>query len=156
MELLKLETGIDIVHVPYKGLGGAMSDVIAGHIPVMISATQSASPHVHSGKLRMLVLMSAQRAPAFPGVPTLNELGYRNLDVDTWYGLLAPAGTPTQLISKVNLDVNYFLKDAETRELLAKQGLTGAGGTPGQMSDKLARELARWSRVVATAGIKAD
>ena len=156
MELLKLETGIDLVHVPYKGLCGAMSDVIAGHIPVMISATQSASPHVHSGKLRMLVLMSAGRAAAFPGVPTLHELGFRNLNVDTWYGLFAPAGTPPALVARVNADVNYYLKDAETRELLAKQGLTGAGGSPGQMSDMLGRELARWARVVAAAGIKAD
>jgi len=156
MELLKQETGIDMVHVPYKGLGGAMADVIAGHIPAMISATQSASPHVHSGKLRMLVLMSARRASAFPDVPTLGELGYRNLDVDTWYALFAPAGTPTQLIARLNLDVNHFLKDAETRELLAKQGLTGAGGTPAQLGDMIGRELARWSRVVAAAGIRAD
>jgi tripartite-type tricarboxylate transporter receptor subunit TctC len=156
MELLKLETGMNMVHVPYKGLGGAMSDVIAGHIPVMISATQSASPHVRSGKLRMLVLMSAERQAAFPGVPTLRELGYRDLDVDTWYALFAPAGAPPGVVARVNADVNLFLKDAETRELLAKQGLNPGGGTPAQLGAMVERELARWSRVVSAAGIKAD
>ncbi len=156
MELLKLETGMDMVHVPYKGLGGAMSDVIAGHIPAMISATQSVSPHFHSGKLRMLVLMSAERQSAFPGVPTLRELGYRNLEVDTWYALFAPAGTPTQLIAKLNSEVNHSLKDAETRELLAKQGLYARGGSSAELAAMLGRELARWSRVVTAAGIKAD
>ena len=156
MELLKLETGMNMVHVPYKGLGGAMSDVIAGHIPVMISATQSASPHVRSGKLRMLVLMSAERQAAFPGVPTLRELGYRDLDVDTWYALFAPAGAPPGVVARVNADVNFFLKDAETRELLAKQGLNPGGGTPAQLGAMVERELARWSRVVSAAGIKAD
>jgi tripartite-type tricarboxylate transporter receptor subunit TctC len=156
MELLKLETGMNMVHVPYKGLGGAMSDVIAGHIPVMISATQSAAPHVRSGKLRMLVLMSAERQAAFPGVPTLRELGYRDLDVDTWYALFAPAGAPPGVVARVNADVNLFLKDAETRELLAKQGLNPGGGTPAQLGAMVERELARWSRVVSAAGIKAD
>jgi tripartite-type tricarboxylate transporter receptor subunit TctC len=156
MELLKLETGMNMVHVPYKGLGGAMSDVIAGHIPVMISATQSASPHVRSGKLRMLVLMSAERQAAFPGVPTLRELGYRDLDVDTWYALFAPAGAPPGVVARVNADVNFLLKDAETRELLAKQGLNPGGGTPAQLGAMVERELARWSRVVSAAGIKAD
>ncbi|HEV7476986.1 MAG TPA: tripartite tricarboxylate transporter substrate binding protein [Burkholderiales bacterium] len=156
MELLKLETGMNLVHVPYKGLGGAMSDVIAGHIPVMISATQSAAPHVRSGKLRMLVLMSAERQAAFPGVPTLHELGYRDLDVDTWYALFAPAGAPPGVVARVNADVNLFLKDAETRELLAKQGLNPGGGTPAQLGAMVERELARWSRVVSAAGIKAD
>jgi tripartite-type tricarboxylate transporter receptor subunit TctC len=156
MELLKLETGMNMVHVPYKGLGGAMSDVIAGHIPVMISATQSASPHVRSGKLRMLVLMSAERQAAFPGVPTLRELGYRDLDVDTWYALFAPAGAPPGVVARVNAEVNFFLKDAETRELLAKQGLNPGGGTPAQLGAMVERELARWSRVVSAAGIKAD
>ncbi len=156
MELLKLETGMNMVHVPYKGLGGAMSDVVAGHIPAMISATQSAAPHFHSGKLRMLVLMSAERQSAFPGVPTLRELGYRDLEVDTWYALFAPAGTPTPLISKLNSDVNHFLKGAETLELLAKQGLHGGGGSPAALAAMIGRELARWSRVVSASRIKAD
>jgi len=156
MELLKLETGIDVVHVPYKGLGGAMSDVIAGHVQAVISALQSAAPHVHSGKLRMLAVMSPQRAAAFPGVPTLKEQGLSELEVETWYAVFAPAGTPLQTILRINGDMNVLLKQEAIRELLAKQGMTAAGGTPQQMAELLRRELARWSRVVHAAGIKGD
>ena len=156
MELLKLETGTDIVHVPYKGLGGAMSDVIAGHVQVMISALQSAAPHVQSGKLRMLAVMSAQRADAFPAVPTLREQGMSELEVETWYAAFAPANTPAQTIHRINADVNSLLRDPALRELLAKQGMTAAGGSPQDMAQLLAKELARWSRVVSAAKIKAD
>ena len=156
MELLKLETGIDVVHVPYKGLGGAMADVIAGHVQVVISALQSAAPHVHSGKLRMLAVMSAQRAEAFPTVPTLREQGLSELEVETWYAAFAPANTPLQTILRINGDVNALLKDPAIRDLLAKQGMTAAGGSPQDMAQLLARELTRWSRVVGAAKIKAD
>jgi len=156
MELIKLETGIDLVHVPYKGLGGAMSDVVAGHVPVMISALQSAAPHVHSGKLRMLAVMSAERAAAFPDAPTLREEGLAELEVETWYGAFAPAGVPARVISRINADMNLILKEAEIRRLLENQGMSAAGGPPERMAALLRRELGRWSRVVAAAGIKAD
>jgi tripartite-type tricarboxylate transporter receptor subunit TctC len=156
MELIKLETGIDLVHVPYKGLGGAMSDVVAGHVPVMISALQSAAPHLHSGKLRMLAVMSAERAAAFPEAPTLREEGLAELEVETWYAAFAPAGVPAPVISRINADMNLILKEAEIRRLLENQGMTAAGGPPERMAALLRRELARWSRVVAAAGIKAD
>ena len=156
MELLKLETGVNMVHVPYKGLGGAMSDVIAGHVQAMISALQSAAPHVQSGKLRMLVVMSPRRAPAFPEVPTLQELGLRELDVETWYALFAPAATPPAVVAKINADFNSLLADPAVKAFLEKQGMSTAGGTPAELAALLRRELARWSRVVAAAGIKAD
>jgi tripartite-type tricarboxylate transporter receptor subunit TctC len=156
MELLKLETGIDVLHVPYRGLGGVMQDVIAGHVQVMIAALQSAAPHVQSGKLRMLAVMSAQRAEAFPEVPTLRELGLSELEVETWYALFAPARTPGAAISRINADINTLVRDPGLRELLAKQGMAAAGNTPPQMADFLRRELARWSRVVSAAKIKAD
>jgi tripartite-type tricarboxylate transporter receptor subunit TctC len=156
MELLKLETGIDVVHVPYKGLGGAMSDVIAGHVQAVISALQSAAPHVHSGKLRMLAVMSPQRAAAFPDVPTLREAGLAGLEVETWYAAFAPANTPSKTVALINSDINLLLKDPGLRDLLAKQGMNAAGGTPQDMAQLLERELARWSRVVTAAGIKAE
>jgi tripartite-type tricarboxylate transporter receptor subunit TctC len=156
MELVKIETGIDIVHVPYKGLGGAMSDVVAGHIPMMISALLSAAPHVHSGKLRMLGVMSAERVAAFPDVPTFREQGLVDLEVETWYAAFAPAGVSTQIISKINADMNLVLKDPDIRKLLENQGMTAAGGPPERMATWLRRELARWSRVVSASGIKAD
>ena len=156
MELLKLETGIDVVHVPYKGLGGAMSDAIAGHVQVLIAALQSAAPHVQSGRLRMLAVMNAERAPAFPGVPTLREQGLSELEVETWYAAFAPAGTPPRVVARINSDINGLLEDPVMKNFLEKQGMSAAGGTPQQMAELLRRELARWSRVVQATGIKGD
>ena len=156
MELLKLELGINLVHVPYKGAGGALTDLMGGHVQAMISALQTAGPFVHSGRLRMIGIMSAERSPAFPDVPTLNEQGYANLEVETWYGVFAPASTPANVITKLNADVNALLQQLEVREMLAKQGMTAAGGRPERFGDLVKKELARWSRVVVAAGIKSD
>ena len=156
MELLKLETGMDIVHVPYKGAAGAISDLVGGHVQAMISALQTVAPHVQSGRLRMLAVMSGQRAEAFPEVPTLKEAGLPELEVETWYAMFAPAGTPAAIVARVNRDVNELLKEADVREVLAKQGLEPAGGTPEALGARVKRELASWTRVVKAAGIKAD
>ena len=156
MELLKLETGMNIVHVPYKGAAGAIADLVGGHVQAMISAMQTVAPHVHAGRLRMLGVMSAERAPAFPDVPTLKEQGLPDLEVETWYAMFAPAGTPTAVISRVNGDVNELLHEADVRAVLEKQGLSPAGGTPGALGERVKRELARWTRVVQAAHIKAD
>jgi tripartite-type tricarboxylate transporter receptor subunit TctC len=156
MELLKLETGIDIVHVPYKGASGALADVVGGHVDAMISATQTAHPHVQSGRLRALAVMSAERSPAYPDVPTMKEAGLPDMEVETWYAAFAPAGTPAPIIHKVNGDINALLKDASIREALEKQGMTPAGGPPQRLADLVRKELPRWSRVVNAAGIRAD
>jgi tripartite-type tricarboxylate transporter receptor subunit TctC len=156
MELLKIELGINLVHVPYKGAGGALTDVMGGHVQAMVSALQTAAPFVRSNRLRMLGVMSAARSPAFPEVPTLKEQGYANLEVETWYGVFAPAGTPTPAITKINADINALLQQSDVRELLAAQGMNAAGGPPARFGDLVKKELARWSRVVAAAGIKAD
>ncbi|MGH8723346.1 MAG: Bug family tripartite tricarboxylate transporter substrate binding protein [Burkholderiales bacterium] len=156
MELLKLETGMDIVHVPYKGAAGAIADVVGGHVQATIAAVQTAQPQVHSGKLRALGVMSTERSQAFPEVPTLREQGLAELEVETWYGAFAPAGTPLQVVNRVNSDLNTLLKDQSIRELLAKQGMTPAGGPPERLGALVKSELARWTRVVNAAGIKAD
>lgn len=156
MELLKLETGMNIVHVPYKGAAGALADVVGGHVQATIAAVQTAQPHVLSGKLRALGVMSAERSQAFPDVPTLKEQGLPGLDVETWYGVFAPAGTPAAVILKTNADLNSLLNDEAIRGLLAKQGMTAAGGPPERLGELVKRELARWTRVVNAAGIKAD
>ncbi len=156
MELLKLETGIDIVHVPYKGLAGAITDLMGGHVQAMVSALQTAHPHVTGGRLRMLGVMSGERSAAFPGVPTLKEQGLANLEVYTWYGMFAPAGTPAPAVARLNGDINALLQLAEISELLAKQGMIAAGGAPERLGELVKSELARWSRVVAAAKIKAD
>ncbi|MDQ5850086.1 MAG: tripartite tricarboxylate transporter substrate binding protein [Pseudomonadota bacterium] len=156
MELIKLEARIDLVHVPYKGFGGAMQDLLGGHVQAMVSALQSVAPQVQSGKLRMLGVMSAERSAAFPDVPTMKEQGLPELQVETWYGVFAPAGTPAQVVQKLNADINSLLTDVLMKEALAKQGMVPAGGSAERFGDLVKRELARWTRVVNAAGIKAD
>ena len=156
MELLKLETGMDIVHVPYKGAAGAISDLIGGHVQAMVSALQTVAPQVQSGRLRMLAVMSARRSEAFPEVPTLKEAGLPDLEVETWYAVFAPAGTPTAIVARVNREMNELLKEADVKDVIAKQGLVPGGGTPEALGARVKRELAAWSRVVKAAKIKAD
>ena len=156
MELLKLETGINIVHVPYKGFAGAVTDVIAGHVQAMVSALQSAHPHVTSGRLRMLAVMSGERSAAFPAVPTMREAGLPKLEIYTWYGTFAPGGTPAATVSRINTDINGVLGHPDIRKLLASQGMVPVGGPPANLGDLVRSELARWDRVVKAAKIKAD
>jgi len=156
MELLKLETGMNIVHVPYKGAAGAISDLVGGHVQAMISALQTVAPHVHSGRLRMLAVMSAKRAEAFPDVPTLKEQGVADVEVETWYAMFAPAGTAEAIVSRVNKDMNDFLQERDVRGVLEKQGLNPGGCTPQALGERVQRELARWTRVVKAAHIEAD
>jgi tripartite-type tricarboxylate transporter receptor subunit TctC len=156
MELIKLETGMDIVHVPYKGAAGALADVVGGHVEATIAAVQTAHPHVQSGRLRALAIMSAERSPAYPDVPTMKEQGLSDLEVETWYAAFAPANTPLQIVQKLNSDINAVLRDAQIREAIEKQGMTPVGGTPQRLADLVKKELPRWNRVVSAAGIKAD
>ncbi len=156
MELIKLETGMDIVHVPYKGAAGALADVVGGHVEATIAAVQTAHPHVQAGRLRALAVMSAERSPAYPDVPTMKEQGLPDLEVETWYGAFAPGGTPEALIREINAGINAALKDAQVHEAIEKQGMTPVGGTPQRLADLVKRELPRWNRVVNAAGIKAD
>jgi tripartite-type tricarboxylate transporter receptor subunit TctC len=156
MELIKIEAGIDLRHVPYKGMGGMLNDLVGGHIQTGVSALQSASPHVHAGRLRMLAVMSAERSSAFPNVPTMREQGLPELEVETWYGVFAPAGTPSAALAKLNADFDALLQDAQMREFLARQGMSAGGGPAERLGELVPRELARWTRVVRLAGIKAD
>src|SRR5947199_1421315 len=156
MELLKLETGMDIVHVPYKGAAGAISDLVGGHVQAMISALQTVAPHVQSGRLRMLAVMSARRSDAFPDVPTLKEAGMPDLEVETWYAMFAPTGTPNAIVARLNAELNQVLKEADVKDVIAKQGLVPEGGSPEQLGARVKRELASWTRVVKAAKIQAD
>jgi tripartite-type tricarboxylate transporter receptor subunit TctC len=156
MELLKLETGINMVHVPYKGFAGAVTDVMAGHVQAMVSALQSAHGHVTNGRLRMLAVMSGERSPAFPAVPTMKEVGLANLEIYTWYGTFAPAGTPATAVTRINADINALLGQQDIRKLLASQGMVPAGGPPDRLGNLVKSEIPRWKRVVGAAKIKAD
>ena len=156
MELLLQETGTNLVHVPYKGSAGAVTDVIAGHVQASIVSLQTSSNFINSGQLKMLAVMSDARSPAFPSVPTLKELGHANLVVETWYGVMAPAGTPPEIVAKLNTELNQLLQLPEIRDAMAKQGVAAAGGTPERLRDVVAKEITRWTNVVTTAKIKTD
>jgi tripartite-type tricarboxylate transporter receptor subunit TctC len=156
MELLAQETGIKLLHVPYKGTAGALTDLMGGHVEASIVALQTAAPHLQSGALRMLALMSAERSPAFPNVPTLKELGVQNGVVETWYGVFVPAGTPPEVVAKLNADFNSLLQLPDVKDTMNKQGMVVVGGKPDRMGDLAKNELTRWARVVEKAGIKGD
>lgn len=155
MELLAQETNIKLLHVPYKGTAGALTDLMGGHVEASVVALQTAAPHLQSGALRMLALMSAERSPAFPNVPTLKELGVANGVVETWYGVFVPNGTPAEVVAKLNADINNLLQLPEVKDTMNKQGMVIVGGNPERMNDLVKNELSRWARVVEKAGIKA-
>jgi tripartite-type tricarboxylate transporter receptor subunit TctC len=157
MELFKNATGIDVVHVPYKGTGPAVADLLGGQIGVMFLPVHVALPHVQAGKLRMLASGGVVRSNATPDVPTLAEAaGLRDIDVDIWYALYAPAGTPRDIVAKLNAELNALLKLPEVRADLAKQGLVTTGGTPEELGRLTAAEVERWARVVRDARIEAE
>ncbi len=148
MELFLQETGTSMLHVPYKGSAGALNDLAAGHVQASVVSVQSATLLTQSGKLRMLAVMGRQRVPSFPLVPTLVELGYDRLVAETWYGVLAPAGTPPAIVARLNADIQLLLAQSDVKEAMAKQGLEPVGGGP-QALDRLIRsEISLWSQVV--------
>ena len=157
MELFKSKTGIDIVHVPYKGSAGAVSDLVGGQIDVMFLPVHVALPFVESGKLNMLAAGGSQRASATPNVPSLAEAaGVRDVDTDIWYALYAPTGTPRDIVARLNSEMNALLKAPDVAATLAKQGLQPTGGTADELARLTRSDLERWSVVVREAKIQPD
>jgi tripartite-type tricarboxylate transporter receptor subunit TctC len=157
MELLKSTTGINVMHVPYKGTSGAVQDLLGGQIQVMFLPVHVALPLVESGKLNMLAAGGTRRANATPNVPSLAEAaGVRDIDTDIWYGLYAPARTPMDIVAKLNREMNALLRVPDVADALAKQGLQPTGGTAEQLAEMTKTDLERWSIVVREAKIQAD
>jgi len=157
MELFKAATGIDVVHVPYKGTAGAVQDLLGGRVSLMFLPVHVALPLVESGKLNMLAAGGTQRASATPNVPSLAEAAdVRDIDTDIWYALYAPAGTPREIVAKLNEEVNRLLKDPATIDTLTKQGLQPTGGSQDDLARLTRSDLERWARVVHDAKIQAD
>ena len=157
MELFKQRVGADILHVPYKGTGGAVQDLIGGRVNMMFLPIHVALPQVKAGKLRLLAAGGTRRAAVTPDVPSLAEAsGVSDIDVDIWYAMYAPAGTPAAIVAKLNHDVNALLKDPQVIEVLAKQGLTPTGGSEQELADLTRNDAARWANVVREAHIPAD
>jgi tripartite-type tricarboxylate transporter receptor subunit TctC len=157
MELFKHETGIDLTHVPYRGTAPAVTDLLSGQISAMFLPVHVALPQVQAGRLVMLAAGGARRTPVTPDVPSLAEAtGVTSIDVDIWYAAYAPAGTPADVVARLNAEWNAQLRLPEVRETLAKQGLQPTGGTPGQLAALTRTDLERWARVVQAAHIEAD
>jgi len=157
MELFKQRTGINLTHIPYKATGPAVTDILGGHVSVMFLPVHVALPHAHAAKLRILAAGGTRRAAATPSAPSLAEAsGVRDVDVDIWYALYVPSGTPAGVMARLNSDTSSVLRDADTRDTLARQGLAPTGGTPEELARLTRTDLERWLKVVRDARIQPD
>jgi len=155
-ELLKVSASVDMLHAPYRGSGPAVADLVGGQVQVMFDGAPSLLPHITSGKLRTLAAASPRRNPLLPQVPTFAELGMPAVNVALWYGLMAPAGTPPEIIARISREVNQALKSADVVERFAAQGTEPLGGSPEQAAAYVKQELERWGPVVKRAGVVAN
>jgi len=157
-EMLKRAAGIDVLHVPYKGGGPAISDVMAGHVSMMFLAPSSSIQHIRTGKLRALAITGTTRSPLLPDVPTFDEAGFpvREFDIGAWWGLSAPAGTPRAVVYKLNAAVKVVLDDPKTRERLFDMGFTPRPGNPGEYDEIVRSEAQTWGRILRESGITAE
>jgi tripartite-type tricarboxylate transporter receptor subunit TctC len=154
MELLKSVTGINILHVSYKGIQQAITDVIGGQIHLVCDTISSVLPHVRSGRVRALGVTSLKRSPVVPEVPTLDEAGIAGFEVTNWGGYALPARTPRDLVLRLNAELNKALMSPAVLKGIADRGATPIGGTPEQFAEHLKRETAKWAGVIKAAGIK--
>ena len=156
IELFKLETGVNVVHVPYRGTAPMLSAVLAGEVQVVADPMTTSLVHIEAEKLRAIAIAGAERTPKLPNVPTVVEAGFPKLQSPFWLGVVAPAGTPQPIIEKLNTAFRESLKPADTRALLAKLGADIKIGTPQAFGDMLAKELALWTGVVRDAKITVE
>jgi tripartite-type tricarboxylate transporter receptor subunit TctC len=156
MEYFKLQTQTDLVHVPYKGTGPAMTDLIGGQVELAMTGAPAVMPHVKAGKLRALGVSSLQRMEGFPELPTIAESGVSGFEAIQWYGVVAPAGTPEPVIAKLNAEVNRALATPELKARLVAEGAEAAPTTPQAFGAFIAAEIERWRPVIQKAGLKAE
>ncbi|SRR6266545_5196091 len=156
MELFKHATQTNLVHIPYKGTSGVMSDLVGNHVSAMFVPTHVALPLAQDRQIRILGVASTERVAAAPGVPTLAEQGVTGFEVDIWFGLLAPAGTPADMITRYNAVINQFLRSPAVTGTLARQGLITAGGPPEILAELIDRDMAKWQKLIQQAGITAE
>ena len=155
-ELFKLRTGTQMTHIPYRGGGPAVTDVMGGQVPLLWVSIPAAAQFVKTGKLKALGVSTLKRSAAFPDVPTLQEAGVADFEVDSWYAMFVPARTPPAVIDKLNRALNSVVADAGIREKLLAQGSEGVGGTPQALAEIVAAELPKWAKLAKDANIKAD
>ncbi|HEX6156331.1 MAG TPA: tripartite tricarboxylate transporter substrate binding protein [Burkholderiales bacterium] len=155
-ELFNLVAGTQLVHIPYKGVNLAMQDVLSGNVHLVFIGIPAAAPHIKAGKLRALALVAPQRSGALPEVPTVAEAGLPDFEVTTWYGILAPAGTPRSIIHRLNAELVKVMHAPELKEKLAASGTEPLTSTPDEFAAYIRKEIAKWGDVIRKAGVKAD
>ena len=155
-ELFKMRTGTDFTHVPYKGGGPAVSDLVAGHIGVMFASPIEVSQHVAAGKLRYIVASTKDRVPSLPGVPTVGELGIAGFDVVAWFGVVAPAATPKDIVARLSQEIGQILAAPDVREKLAAQGADITFLPAPEFNAFIAREREQWGQAVKVSGAKVE
>jgi len=155
-ELFKAMTGINVVHVAYKGSAPAVTDLLAGQVQVMFDNTPNVLPHVKAGKLKGIAVSSKARSQFAPDLPTVDEAGVPGYDVSVWFGVLTVAGTPPEIVKRLNTEMVKILTSPEVKERISRSGVDVVAGTPEHFSGFLRAEVARWAKVINEAGIKAD
>jgi tripartite-type tricarboxylate transporter receptor subunit TctC len=155
-ELLRRETGMQLVHVPYKGTTQAMQDLLGGQIAMMFGSAPTLMPQVRAGKLRALAVTTARRSPAAPELPTLAEAGLKDFDVPSWYGVLVPAKTPRDIVRKIHAEISAIVHAPDVQATLEAQGLYPLANTPEEFAAQIRRETARWRTIIRQAGITAQ
>ena len=155
-ELFRMLTGVEIVHVPYKGVSPAMLDVVSGQVTMSFASIISGTPQVRSGKLRALAVTGLRRSPAQPDAPTMIEAGVKGYESSTWYGLLAPKGTPRPIVMKLHQEVVALLQQPAIRERLLAEGAEPVGNTPDQFRAFIDAEIAKWGKIIRGAGLTAS
>ena len=155
-EMFKMLTGVNIVHIPYKGSGPALADLIGGQVDVMFDNLTSSIGHIRGGKLRPLAITSATRYPELPDLPTMQEAGVPGYEATAWFGIVAPKGTPRNIIMRINSEVNKALAQADVKEKLGQQGALARAWTPEQFGDFIHNEIVKWAKVVKASGAKVE
>ena len=155
-ELLNLLTGIKTQHIPYKGAGPALVDLIGGQVQMFINNPLTVIPHIRSGRLKGLAVTGEARVPALPQVPTFTEAGVSGLDVNPWFCVLAPAGTPKAIIAKLSIEIARIVALPEVQDYLAKQGMNPFSSTPVQLAALMKTDMAKWAKVITATNIKLD
>jgi len=155
-EIFQLATGTRLTHVPYKGGGPAMTDLMAGHVDLLFASVLEGSGHIKAGKLKGLAVTHAKRSPAIPDVPTLAEAGVKGAESGSWIGLLASAGTPSAVIQKISMDIKEAVGAADVREKLIAQGAMPQASTPAELQARIDADLSRYGRIIREKGLKAE
>jgi len=156
MELFKLTPGVDVLHVPYRGVGPARIDVLGGQISLMVASPISAQPHIKATRLRGIAVTGARRSPALPDVPTMIESGLPRFESTTWFGVLAPAGTPPTVVSRLHAEIAKVLQQPAVREQISGLGADPSGSAPEEFAAYIKSEIAKWAQVVKAADIKPE